>query len=110
MSQATSRRKFFRTCLCCSEAAVTTGRSRRNFLAGGVASLGLGTAAAVNAGRVTPAAAQTPAGKTRIDVHHHFIPPAHVEAMMKPGRRVGGPPPKWSPAMSLDALGQSGIP
>src|SRR5215813_4779132 len=94
-------KKFFRACACCDQ-PVTLVSSRRNFLAGGVAALGLGAAGA--AGRAAPALA-----KTRIDVHHHFIPPAHIETMMKPGRRVGGPPPKWSPELSLEDMDKSGI-
>jgi len=105
------RHKFFHTCACCDQPA-TLVCSRRNFLAGGVAALGLGAAGA--AGRAAPALAQAqgPAAapaKTRIDVHHHFIPPAHIETMMKPGRRVGGPPPKWSPELSLEDMDKSGI-
>ena len=53
------------------------------------------------------AIAQTP--RTRIDVHHHFIPPFHVDAMMAPGRRVGGALPKWSVAQSLEEMDKSGI-
>jgi 6-methylsalicylate decarboxylase len=76
------------------------------FLAGGMAALGLGAVAGT--GRIAPAAAQTPP-KTRIDVHHHFIPQFHVDAMMAPGRRAGPPPPKWSPAASLEDMDKSGI-
>jgi 6-methylsalicylate decarboxylase len=47
--------------------------------------------------------------KNRIDVHHHFVPPFHVEAMTAPGRRAGGAPPKWSPAMSIEEMDKSGI-
>ena len=105
------RPKFFRTCLCCEplNAPPRLPTSRRNFLAGGAAALGLGAAAAL--GRVTSASAQpaTPPAKTRIDVHHHFIPPFHVDSMMAPGRRTGAPPPKWSPALSLEDMDKSGI-
>ncbi|HET9814894.1 MAG TPA: hypothetical protein VFQ33_03945, partial [Xanthobacteraceae bacterium] len=55
-------------------------------------------------GRVTPAAAQALAAKTRIDVHHHFLPQFHVDAMMAPGRRAAGSPPRWSPASSLEDM------
>jgi len=61
-------------CLCCS-APPPPGTSRRQFVAGGIGALGLGLA-----GR--PARAQAPA-KTRIDVHHHIIPPVHAEALAK---------------------------
>ena len=112
-----NRPKFFRTCLCCEPTAapVRLPTSRRNFLAGGAA-LGLGAAArglgaAAALGRVAGASAQPapPVAKTRIDVHHHFIPPFHVDSMMAPGRRTGAPPPKWSPALSLEDMDKSGI-
>ena len=62
--------------------------SRRAMIAGG-GTLGLGAALAAS-----PVLGQArPAGR-RIDVHHHFIPPFHVEAMTAPGRRAGPPPPK----------------
>jgi predicted TIM-barrel fold metal-dependent hydrolase len=98
-------RKFFNACVCCEAPALPASPARRNFLKGGIAALGLGAAGTV----VAPALAQTPAAKTRIDVHHHFIPPVHIEAMMKPGRRAGGPPPKWSPELSLEDMDKSGI-
>lgn len=78
---------------------------RRELLAGGGALWGL---AASGFGIGGAAQAQAPA-RTRIDVHHHFIPPFHVDAMMAPGRRVGGGTPKWSAQMSLDEMDKSGI-
>jgi predicted TIM-barrel fold metal-dependent hydrolase len=107
MNANPGRRKFFVTCPCCEPSRWPVNRARRNFLAGGAAALGLGTLPAI--GRMTPAAAQTPAAKTRIDVHHHFIPQFHVDSMMAPGRRAGPPPPKWSPALSLEDMDRSGI-
>src|SRR5262245_13480678 len=101
---ANSARKFFRTCLCCQPSRANP--ARRKFLAAGMAALGVGAITAL--GRMAPAAAQVPAAKTRIDVHHHFVPQFHVDAMMAPGRR-GAPPPKWSPAASLDEMDKSGI-
>src|SRR5262245_10930012 len=89
----TSSRRMMSGCVCGCEPTMTAsgpGLDRRNFLAGGVAALGLGAAAA--GGVATPAVAQAPA-KTRIDVHHHFIPKFHVDYMNAPGRRVGGNPP-----------------
>jgi predicted TIM-barrel fold metal-dependent hydrolase len=108
MSMPAGRRKFFARCTCCSlVSAPPASPARRNFLAGGVAALGLGAAASL--GRVLPAAAQAPAAKTRIDVHHHFIPQFHVDAMTAPGRRAGPPPPKWTPELSLQEMDKSGI-
>ena len=76
-------------------------RARRRFLGGSAAVVGT---AAFGLGHPTSALAQTPA--RRIDVHHHFIPPFHVEAMT--ARRIG-PSPKWSPAMSIEEMDRSGI-
>lgn len=78
---------------------------RRRLLGGGAAALGLGAAGLQLSG--WPALAQAPA--RRIDVHHHFIPPFHVEAMSLPGRREGGRTPAWSPQLSLDEMDKSGI-
>ena len=72
--------------------------ARRNFLAGGIAALGLGATAA-------PALAQAPAVKTRIDVHHHFVSPAQGEAK----KQAGSSPPKWTVQMSLDDMDKAGV-
>jgi predicted TIM-barrel fold metal-dependent hydrolase len=112
MSAKSLGRKLIRTCLCCEPSARPASPARRNFIAGGAAALGLG-ASTVIAG-VAGAAAQAPATKTlvtktRIDVHHHFIPQFHIDSMAAPGRRAGGPPPRWSPALSLEDMDKSGI-
>ena len=107
MNANPTRRKFFATCPCCEPTLAPRNRARRNFLAGGAAALGLGALSPI--GAVAPAAAQTPPARTRIDVHHHFTPQFHVDAMMAPGRRAGPPPPKWSPATSLEDMDKSGI-
>jgi predicted TIM-barrel fold metal-dependent hydrolase len=103
MTAARERRRWFGGCACCAPAGAPENPARRSFIAGGAAALGLAAAA--------PLAAPTHAQATprRIDVHHHFIPPFHVEAMMAPGRRVGAAPPKWSPALSLEEMDKSGI-
>jgi len=36
----------------------------------------------------------------RIDVHHHYLPLVHADAMAT--HRQGNRPPKWSAAQSLD--------
>ena len=100
-------RPFFRNCVCCDVPASPVSPARRNFLKGGVAALGLG--AAGTAAAVAPALAQAAPAKTRIDVHHHFMPQFHIDSMMKPGRRAGGAPPKWSPALSIEDMDKSGI-
>ena len=108
MSAKSTRRKFFRSCLCCEPSSFPASPDRRTFLAGGAAALGLGTLPGI--GRITtPAAAQPAPARPRIDVHHHFIPQFHIDSMMAPGRRAGAPPPKWSPALSLEDMDKSGI-
>jgi 6-methylsalicylate decarboxylase len=92
------RHSAFHVCACCAPASAPSNPARRNFLAGGLAALGLGAAA-------MPAKAQAPAGKTRIDVHHHFVPPTQGEAKM----RHNSPPPKWSPQASLDDMDKAGV-
>jgi predicted TIM-barrel fold metal-dependent hydrolase len=99
----TARPRRLSGCFCCSDrftpsAAVT----RRNFVAGGVAALGLATASAT----IEPAAAQAPA-RPRIDVHHHYLPPFHRPVLA--ANRAGGGLPDWSPAMSLEDMDKSGV-
>jgi predicted TIM-barrel fold metal-dependent hydrolase len=96
-----ARHGFFRACGCCQAAAAPANPARRAFLAGGIAALGLGASA------TAPGAAQTPPAKTRIDVHHHYVPPLHAEAMAK--NRVGGAPPKWTPQLSFQDMDKAGV-
>jgi predicted TIM-barrel fold metal-dependent hydrolase len=67
---------------------------------------GLALAATPVAGATAALAQQAPA-KTRIDVHHHFIPPFHAEILAT--RRSSGRPPKWTPQMSIEEMDKSGI-
>ena len=94
-----SIRRPLRGCFCCNDPLPTAGHvSRRNFLAGGVAALGLGT----TQGR--PALAQS---RPRIDVHHHYLPPFHRDTLLK--NRGGAGLPDWSVQMSLDDMDKAGI-
>jgi 6-methylsalicylate decarboxylase len=95
-----------RACACCEFPPMPASPARRKFLAGGIAALGLGAAGTPVIGR-RPAAAQAPATRTRIDVHHHYIPPFHADALAS--RRAGGRPPELSPARSLEDMDKSGI-
>jgi 6-methylsalicylate decarboxylase len=76
--------------------------TRRNFLAGGI-----GLAAGVAATGSLGLAAQGPAGGARrIDVHHHMVPPKHLEAVA--AARESGRTPPWSPAMSIEEMDKNG--
>ena len=52
-----------------------------------------------------------PPSPRRIDVHHHLIPPAFVQAMNDAGitRVAGAPLPKWSAGLSIDVMDANGI-
>lgn len=80
---------------------------RRLMLGGGALASAAGLGVGFAIGGADQAMGQ--GARRRIDVHHHFIPPGHVEAMMAPGRRAGPAPPKWSPQMSLEEMDKSGI-
>jgi predicted TIM-barrel fold metal-dependent hydrolase len=97
-----ARRRFFQACSCCAAALPPKSPARRNFIAGGIAALGLGASGV----STTPAAAQTAPAKTRIDVHHHYMPKSQAAAMQD--KRLGGVP-KWSPQLSLDDMDQAGV-
>ena len=92
------RHSAFRACACCQPTFSPINPARRNFLAGGLAALGLGAS-------MMRANAQTPAEKTRIDVHHHYVPPLQGEAK----KRSGSPPPQWSVQSSLDDMDKAGV-
>lgn len=92
-------------CRCCGPAAP----GRRRFLATGLAgatsaAIGAGpTGAALGAGRLAEGY-----GTGRIDVHHHYFPTAHREAVA----RAGGAAPAnggWTVQKSLDEMDKAGI-
>ena len=43
----------------------------------------------------------------RVDFHHHFLPPKHIEAIL--AQRESGAPPKWSPDLSLEEMDKNGV-
>ncbi|WP_322085141.1 amidohydrolase family protein [Burkholderia sp. BCC1999] len=47
----------------------------------------------------------------RIDVHHHFVPPAYRDAMSRHGiqKVAGAPLPEWHAQASLDVMNANGI-
>jgi predicted TIM-barrel fold metal-dependent hydrolase len=70
--------------------------SRRGFIAASLAA----------ADRVV--LAQTSRAKAqRVDFHHHFLPPRHIEAIL--AQRESGQPPKWTPALSLEEMDRNGV-
>jgi predicted TIM-barrel fold metal-dependent hydrolase len=108
-----STRGLARACVCCPADVPATGPSRRNFLAGGLAALGLG-AAATPARVLAQAAAPPPAApaaappRIAIDVHHHVAPPAFVRELI--ARGFNEPPQfRWSVEKSLDDMDKAGV-
>ncbi len=93
-------------CSCCV--------GRRQFLASGLAAgAGLAAAAALPALR---AIAQAPAVKParRIDVHHHFLPPAYIKEEHERinfghGAVSTSQLLSWTPSLSLEQMDQNGI-
>ena len=105
MLRIPARRRLSGRCVCCetdtfSAAAVV---NRRRFMSAGAAIAGAAASGIIGA----PAQAQNPPAKTRIDVHHHFIPQFHRDALAS--RRGGAGMPPWSPARSLEDMDKSGI-
>ncbi|HEY2137931.1 MAG TPA: amidohydrolase family protein [Xanthobacteraceae bacterium] len=98
---------FARNCVCCPPVAAST--SRRNFIAGGVAALGLAAAPArVFAQAAAPSLAATVTPKTIIDVHHHVAPPAFIRELIALGYNE---PPQfnWTVQKSLDDMDKAGV-
>jgi predicted TIM-barrel fold metal-dependent hydrolase len=87
----------------CCTAQMPAGASRRRFLAGGLAALGL---AASRASAQAPA--KTLTDKTVIDVHHHVSPPAYDQELI--ARGLDEPPLlRWSVQKSLDDMDRAGV-
>src|SRR5262249_3550047 len=81
-----------------------------NFLAGGLAALGLGAAA--SPGRVFAQAAAPvvapPPPKMAIDVHHHITPPAYAQELI--ARGLSEPVIfRWSVQKSLEDMDRAGV-
>jgi 6-methylsalicylate decarboxylase len=84
-------------CKCGEESAL----SRRRFLASGLGPVVGG--ALVSA---LPAVAQARKAQ-RVDFHHHFLPPRHVDKIL--AQRESGRPPQWSPMRSLEEMDQNDV-
>jgi predicted TIM-barrel fold metal-dependent hydrolase len=93
---AGTSRRFLPSCAYCD---VGSSLTRRSFIAQAVAA-GAATA-------LPSIPAQADDKPTRIDVHHHFAPDFHRDAVN--ARRGGLRWPKWSPQMSLDDMDSNGI-
>jgi 6-methylsalicylate decarboxylase len=80
---------------------------RRSFLASALASVGLGGTMTAH-GRVPAFAQATGAEPNRIDIHHHFAPPAWIAEVK--GRPLLQPAnAKWTPAQSIDDMDRGGV-
>ena len=80
--------------------------TRRKFLVDAGTSLGL--AATVRLPRLSAFQAAAPAKPNRIDIHHHFAPPAWVaEVKGRPLLNVANT--RWSPAQSIEDMDQGGV-
>src|SRR5580693_8319373 len=98
IAQKPLQHSAFRLCACCQPMAFPANPARRNFIAGGLAALGLGASA-------VPTAAQGLPEKMRIDVHHHYVPPVQGAAMAK----HGGQATKWTVQSSLADMDKAGV-
>src|SRR5881397_4210146 len=79
--------------------------SRRHFLIDA-----LRVTAGVAATGSIAAIAQTDAARNaarRVDFHHHFVPPRHLEAIL--AQRESGRTPPWGPEMSIEEMDKNGI-
>jgi 6-methylsalicylate decarboxylase len=67
----------------------------------------LGQAAVLGAAALAPFDSFTQSAQPhRIDIHHHILPPAYMQAI---AARRGGPVPDWSAARSLEEMDKTGI-
>ena len=99
------RRRLLARCTCCVDGLAAAPVSRRQFVAGGVAALGLGTAA----GLAPKAAAQSvPAKPHRIDVHHHVSPPPWLEGLRKLSL-TNRPMADWSVYKTIEDMDKGGV-
>jgi predicted TIM-barrel fold metal-dependent hydrolase len=93
---SSARYRFFAGCACCPPATP----SRREFVAGGAAALGVGALA--------PRKAVAQAKPHRIDVHHHISPPTWIDTV-KRANLANAPMANWSAQKSLDDMDKAGV-
>src|SRR5437667_12869384 len=67
------------------------------------------TAGLAATGSISAIAQTNPARNAarRVDFHHHFVPPRHLEAIL--AQRESGRTPPWSPEMSIEEMDKNGI-
>jgi 6-methylsalicylate decarboxylase len=80
-------------------------QSRRRFITNalGVAAVAANASILCAAGATVPARA----AMRRVDFHHHFIPPRHMDAIL--AQRESGRGAPWSPELSLAEMDKNGI-
>src|SRR6266850_7283219 len=84
-----------------------TALDRRSFLTAALASLGATIAASRDRAPQTPPRAAGSANPRRIDMHHHFAPPAWVAEVR--GRPLLQPAnTRWTPEKSIEDLDRAG--
>src|SRR6185295_5025190 len=82
------------------------GCNRRRFLTGALASVGL--AATAGAGRLAAFTQTGSAKPRRIDIHHHFAPPAWVVAVKgRPLLQTANT--TWTPAKSIEDMDRGSV-
>lgn len=81
--------------------------SRRQFLHM-LAIAGAGTALPAGS-LLSQVTSRAGAGKGRIDVHHHLLPPFYVKVMAPDIAASGRPVPDWTPEKSLAAMDANGV-
>jgi predicted TIM-barrel fold metal-dependent hydrolase len=83
-----------------------TDLDRRSFLATAIASMGLATSSGDRLAAVVQSSA--PAKPYRIDIHHHFAPPAWI-AEVKGRPLLQAANTKWTPAQSIEDMDRGGV-
>ena len=85
-----------------------TALDRRSFLTAALASLGATIAASRDRAPQTPPRAAGSANPRRIDMHHHFAPPAWVAEVR--GRPLLQPAnTRWTPEQSIEDMDRGGV-
>src|SRR5262245_40698231 len=78
--------------------------SRRRFIRGALA---LAASAAVGPALLRGQPRDAVSAPRRIDFHHHYVPPRHLEAVLS--QRESGRTPPWSPDISLAEMDRNGV-